>query len=160
VLLYLKVRESGVISRCNVFLIILFSFFFQSSCVNFSVVLICVWPTKASLNPKQFLPRLSVLRAGKGTYLFLLFVLFVFSLCYLYLTPGYESKLPRARTGTVPRRLTLGVTLNHKSNLVPSETIGPPHHMSVGLYEAMGMSTFFSLWRDGGNQQPAKISIL
>jgi hypothetical protein len=86
-------------------------------------------------------------------------VLFVFSLCYLYLTPGYESKLPRARTGTVPRRLTLGVTLNHKSNLVPSETIGPPHHMSVGLYEAMGMSTFFSLWRDGGNQQPAKIFI-
>ena len=78
----------------------------------------------------------------------MLFRSFDFLRHYRLSTPGYESKLPWARTGTVPRRLTLGVTLNHKSNLVPSGSIGPPHHMSVGLYEAMGMSTFFSLLRD------------
>ena len=55
----------------------------------------------------------------------------------------------RAKTGQSSRAETLGVSLNHKSNLVPSGSNGPPHHiLSVGLCEAMGISTLFSLERE------------
>jgi hypothetical protein len=56
---------------------------------------------------------------------------------------------PRAKAGQCSHAETLGVSLIHKSNLVPSGSIGPPHHiLSVGLCEAMGISTLFSLERE------------
>ena len=115
-------------------------------CDSFSVVLFVVGHPKQACTPSS--PPTFSVESGEGYVFCVLFRSFDFLRHYRLSTPGYESKLPWARTGTVPRRLTLGVTLNHKSNLVPSGSIGPPHHMSVGLYEAMGMSTFFSLLRD------------
>eukprot|EP00984_Skeletonema_dohrnii_P023461 scaffold12546_cov110-Skeletonema_dohrnii-CCMP3373.AAC.6 len=52
---------------------------------------------------------------------------------------------PLAKTGHSSQAGTLGVPLNHKSNLVPSGSIGHPSYLSVGLYVAMGISTLFGV---------------
>eukprot|EP00985_Skeletonema_marinoi_P020184 scaffold11865_cov76-Skeletonema_marinoi.AAC.1 len=50
--------------------------------------------------------------------------------------------------GIVPWQIPWGFRYSNKSNLVPSGSVGPPHHMSVGLYVAMRISTLFSLERE------------
>jgi len=53
---------------------------------------------------------------------------------------------PLAKTGHSSQAGTLGVPLNHKSNLFPSGSIGhTPFILSVGLYVAMGISTLFGV---------------
>ena len=52
---------------------------------------------------------------------------------------------PRARTGHSSQAEILGISLIHKSNLVPSGSVGPTLSIVSGLYVAMGISTLFSL---------------
>jgi hypothetical protein len=67
-------------------------------------------------------------------------------------TPGWSrpevdgiGSEPLAKTGHSSQAETLGVSLNHKSNLFPSGIIGHPVLLSVGLYVAMGISTLFGV---------------
>ena len=65
----------------------------------------------------------------------------------------------RAKTGQSSRAETLGVSLNHKSNLDPSGSNGPPHHiLSVAFARRWGSVHSFLL-RGSGNQQPTNTSI-